>query len=532
MRTRSCLLIALLCGVPAAPALAQWTDDPASNTAVVVKPGNQTVVKTGVASDGSSWTGWFDFGPTGVEMRVQRLDADGNPTFAPEGLLVSNNTQGTSVVDWDLRADQAGNCMLAFVDIRAGGDNDVYAYLISPSGQSLWGPNGVTVSDNSVFEADPRIAQLSGGDYVVVWPRFQTNPGLVMQRIRPDGTKVFGGDGVLISSVGTEAPAFVEIEPTSDNSFLASWVRNTATFSSPRHVRAGKFNADGQPVWAVSPVIVNDATVVPIAHRPRLINDGADGAVIAWHDTRDGDFDCYIQRLSPAGVPIFAVNGVPASTEFARQQLDPAIAMAPSGDILMFYRNLDGAQSNQSINAQRFDGATGARMLGDSGVALTAFNNQFKGPPRAVRHASGAAGVLDRQPNLGSTIGTLEMFIINEAGDLLGNAAFPVSTAASAKGRLNLHRWSDGRMLATWSDDRNGSEDIYAQIVNADGSLGGPAGCAADITGDGNLNFFDLAAYLDLYNAGNPAADIAAPFGVINFFDLAAYLDLYNAGCP
>jgi hypothetical protein len=57
-------------------------------------------------------------------------------------------------------------------------------------------------------------------------------------------------------------------------------------------------------------------------------------------------------------------------------------------------------------------------------------------------------------------------------------------------------------------------------------------GCPADLTGDGLLNFFDLAAYLDLFNAGDPAADLASPPGVLNFFDLASYLDLYNAGCP
>jgi hypothetical protein len=57
-------------------------------------------------------------------------------------------------------------------------------------------------------------------------------------------------------------------------------------------------------------------------------------------------------------------------------------------------------------------------------------------------------------------------------------------------------------------------------------------GCPADLTGDGLLNFFDLAAYLDLFNSQDPAADLAPPQGVLNFFDLAAYLDLYNAGCP
>lgn len=48
----------------------------------------------------------------------------------------------------------------------------------------------------------------------------------------------------------------------------------------------------------------------------------------------------------------------------------------------------------------------------------------------------------------------------------------------------------------------------------------------------GVLNFFDISAYLGLYNAGASGADIAEPFGQINFFDISAYLGLYNAGCP
>ncbi len=533
MNSRPTWLMALACGALASVAHAQWTDDASLNTPVVINAGDQTVVKTGLASDGSSWTGWFDFGYPNVQVRVQRLDADGNRVFAPEGLLVSNNTQGTSVVDWDLGVDDEGNCMLTFVDIRAGGDNDVYAYLISPSGESLWGPNGVIVSDNGAYEADPRICRLSGGDYVVTWPRFQTDPGIVMQRISPAGVKAFAGDGVRIAFSGTEAPAFHEMIPTADNGIIVSWVRNTATFSSPRHVRAGKFNADAQPVWAASPVTVSDATVVPIAHRPRLISDGAGGAIIGWHDTREGDFNCFVQRLDASGNAMFAEDGVSVSSEFNRQQLDPAIAMNPSGDIMVFFRNLDGTQSQQSLNVQSFNGTTGVRQFGDAGSVLLPFDGQYKSPPRALTHAAGAAAVLDQQPVLGSTNGNLKLLIADEeSGALVGEAAFPVSTVLSSKGRLNFNGWSNGRMLATWSDSRNGGEDIYAQIINADGSLGGSAGCAADITGDGNLNFFDLAAYLDLFNAGDPAADLAPPFGTINFFDLAAYLDAFNAGCP
>lgn len=73
---------------------------------------------------------------------------------------------------------------------------------------------------------------------------------------------------------------------------------------------------------------------------------------------------------------------------------------------------------------------------------------------------------------------------------------------------------------------------VGAWMIRAEG---GPIvdPCGADIAEPfGVLNFFDLAAYLGLYNAGDPAADLAEPFGTLNFFDLAAYLAAYNAGCP
>ncbi|MCC5823992.1 MAG: hypothetical protein LAT64_13695 [Phycisphaerales bacterium] len=56
--------------------------------------------------------------------------------------------------------------------------------------------------------------------------------------------------------------------------------------------------------------------------------------------------------------------------------------------------------------------------------------------------------------------------------------------------------------------------------------------CLADINSDGLLNFFDISAFIALFNAQDPAADIAPPFGVWNFFDIAEYLARYNEGCP
>jgi hypothetical protein len=57
-------------------------------------------------------------------------------------------------------------------------------------------------------------------------------------------------------------------------------------------------------------------------------------------------------------------------------------------------------------------------------------------------------------------------------------------------------------------------------------------GCTADVTGDGLLNFHDLAGFLLIYADQDPAADLAPPAGVFDFFDVSAFLAAYNAGCP
>lgn len=55
--------------------------------------------------------------------------------------------------------------------------------------------------------------------------------------------------------------------------------------------------------------------------------------------------------------------------------------------------------------------------------------------------------------------------------------------------------------------------------------------CAADLNNDGTLDFFDVSAFLNAFNAMDTVADFNAD-GSFNFFDVSAFLNAYNAGCP
>ncbi len=61
-------------------------------------------------------------------------------------------------------------------------------------------------------------------------------------------------------------------------------------------------------------------------------------------------------------------------------------------------------------------------------------------------------------------------------------------------------------------------------------SVGGPCNDADLAEPFGELNFFDVSAFLMLFAAQNPAADLNGD-GSIDFFDVSTFLTQYLDGC-
>ncbi|MFK7759952.1 MAG: choice-of-anchor B family protein [Phycisphaerales bacterium] len=55
--------------------------------------------------------------------------------------------------------------------------------------------------------------------------------------------------------------------------------------------------------------------------------------------------------------------------------------------------------------------------------------------------------------------------------------------------------------------------------------------CAADLTGEGDLNFLDVSAFLTAYGNQDAIADFQ-PDGSFNFLDVSAFLTAFGNGCP
>jgi len=55
--------------------------------------------------------------------------------------------------------------------------------------------------------------------------------------------------------------------------------------------------------------------------------------------------------------------------------------------------------------------------------------------------------------------------------------------------------------------------------------------CLADFTGDGELNFFDVLAFLIAFTSSDSSADFNDD-ALFNFFDVSDFLNYFAAGCP
>jgi hypothetical protein len=135
--------------------------------------------------------------------------------------------------------------------------------------------------------------------------------------------------------------------------------------------------------------------------------------------------------------------------------------------------------------------------------------------------------------------GTADLAVAN-----LGTLQNPGSTISlllgDGEGGFSEHQqFATGRSprsVSVGSLDSNGTLDFVVANADSDSVSILLANafcltCPADVTRDGELNFFDVAAFLVAFNNTDPIADFNGD-GLFNFFDVSAYLQAFNAGCP
>lgn len=452
---------------------AQWSSDPSVNLQVCDVTGEQALPKIASTSDNGCYISWFDNRNGSYAVYLQRLDAMGNMLWTTNGLLISDNPQNSSLVDWAIASDNHGNAIVTFTDTRDNDSLHAFAYLIDSTGGFLWGSNGIRLSGVGDFQPNPVATQTSDGNYVFAWIVTTSPQVIALQKISLAGQKMWGTDPIIYSSGTTENYTYPAIVPSDNGSVIIEHSGYTGGFTAPYKIYTQKFDTNGNPVWGTGGVSIQN-TGIPFYEHPAVISDNNNGVFIGWYDDRDMNnlFSSFVQRVTSSGTVSFPANGAEVSTTSTMHHLYPTMAYISNTDELFcFWIEETSLQNQFAVYGQKFD-ATGTRQWAASGIAFTTMtSNTIFGPYAQPTDTS--AYVMYLQGNASGLNQGINAFIVNSDGNFSWN---PNIVVMSDPTNQKLHAvstiWTDNIAKIAWEDTRSGNAGIYAQNINPNGELG------------------------------------------------------------
>jgi hypothetical protein len=459
-------------------AWAQWSSDPNQNLALSDIPNaDQVQPKFIPLADNGFFVSWFnnnpnDPPPNGYDTYLQRLDLNGYEQFVHDGIQIAKLTN-SSTEDYGLDIDTQGNALLAFLDTRENDNQQVTVTKVSPSGEQLWGSNGIQLTSGAPNAHQPKVAGTSDGGVVVAYTAYgPTYSFIVLQKFDANGkpqwaSTTLQNNGLILSE--NKADYMVADLHASDNgSVIVSFSRDTG-FRSNRYLYANKFSASGKLLWGTTHVHVWDGGSLQLGNYPSFVPDGAGGAVFSWYSSSPS-LQVYVQHINSAGAEVFPHNGVVASTNASQIRVDPSLGYRQSTqEIFVSYEEEDSFQNFNGVYAQKFDSA-GNRQWGDSGLVIVPLQDAdaeiFE---QTVQIGDGAFVFwVDQQV---TEAGTIQGIRLNNDGTQYC-AQFPVSSVLAQKSRPWTALASNMNTVIAFQDYRAGNSNLYIQNINPDCSLG------------------------------------------------------------
>lgn len=445
------------------PSLAAWSVHARENTAICTAPGQQSSLQIIRDGAGGAIIAWEDARDSHFDIYAQRIDAQGNVLWAKDGVpvcVVPENQNRPKIL-----SDGAGGVIIVWQDMRSGISNsDIYAQRIDANGTPLWTTNGMPLCTEVNAQNSPCIASDGAGGAIIVWQDFRTNyADLYAQRVMQNGELGWAKNGALVCGISGAQSAPVAVDDGTGGAIVV-WQDFRRNYAD---IYAQRINGGGNIVWERGGVAVCSA----LGHESFqvVIGNGAEGAIVAWVDTRNGNNDVFAQQVDGNGVVQWLDNGIPVCIASGNQNY-PMITGDGAGGVILAWWDMRSGEFN--ISAQRIDLA-GNALWERNGLTLCAETGIQNYVCITGDGAGGALMVWD--DNRGATFDLYAQRVDSKGVSKWSNNGIAVCTAPDAQCFPALVSDGAGGAIIAWQDGRHKDKsywDIYAQKINGEGSLG------------------------------------------------------------
>ncbi len=273
-------------------------------------------------------------------------------------------------------------------------------------------------------------------------------------------------------------------QSVSDGAGGAIIVWSTGVNIGTHDIYAQRVNSAGVSQWTAGGVPIS--TAAGDQELPKIVEDGAGGAIIVWRDNRAGGgvsgFDIFAQRVNGAGVAQWNANGIPISTAAGWQDRPQLVSDGAGGAVVVWE---DGRLHPvyKDIYAQRINSAGMVQWTTD-GIVISAAHDLHK--PELTTDGAGGAIIAWED---GRRTGRRQVFLqrVSSAGvvqwtaDGVGITNYPIRFPNTLTGdATNPRIQADGAggAIVVWEDTRESdgnfstlNTNLYAQRVSSDGAV-------------------------------------------------------------
>lgn len=475
----------------------QWSTNPAENN--MLTPESMQIYDSEIIVNDDGVTYFLYTRPIGnTASYIQIFDKAGYPLFEDYGFKFSNNETWTwTVVNRFLFLDSEGNAIICVSDCRNVSDMLTYtAYKISPTGEMLWGAEGVDLTPGETYTLSAMLdmVTLDDGSHVFAWAYYEmvgeNEIGRIkIQRLSHDGEILWDAPVILTSeTVSYDYPYLVN---AGHNEFIMVYTKG-----SNKDMVANKYDFDGEAIWPKETLIYQGGFGnIPIWTFLKVIPDEKGGVFVAWRDDRfftnyETSYAAYVKSDGSHGF-VSGVGGqaLTYNADDGLRCLYPAITYDAENEYL-YAIELDSnpGQSWTAVVAQKLD-LTGQLLWGTNGieirpianvnisnnsiqmaedgnfVAFYMINNEYHNVDIIATKIDGKTGEYAWEDE--------QVFI----SEVVSHKAGLVPTSL-VNGQYWLTMWEDARVLPETPVDGEGnpkpSDKLHAQRLFVDGTFEAP----------------------------------------------------------
>ena len=287
---------------------------------------------------------------------------------------------------------------------------------------------------------------------------------VVAQKVDANGNNLWGDNGVVVvnASGRQEDPQLVT---DGDGGAYIIWMDYRDETDAEGDIYAQHVLSDGSLYWGETGFALTNQPGKQAT--PNICSDGQEGAYVIWKDNSQSSYgDIYSTYLSTANVVALG-EGVPIIT-YSSYRSSPSLNTGGSGEAVLVWN--DGRNSDEALYAQRISvGSNTINTLWDNGGKLVCDASNDQTSPRVAQYSGNNTIITWEDQRNGSTDVYYQILDGNGNGQLAADGI----SACSGDWEIIKPRVKAENAVAyiVWEDGRNGwTSDIYAQKINSSGS--------------------------------------------------------------